>query len=130
MRPPTEASAKERAWRAFSKFIRLRDPQCITCGKPTTEAGHYFHTSDKGTNPHLGGNEVWFNEKNVHGQEYSCNREKSGNLSLYTLYIEEKYGMGIVQDLRKLYNTPRKWTIEELLEIEKIYNLKCEKIEQ
>jgi len=125
MRPPTAASAKERAWSAFAAFIRKRDPNCITSDGKTTEAGHFLHTTDKGTNPNLGGNEIWYNEQNVHGQCGSCNRFKSGNLAEYAVFIEEKYGVGTIQKLHKLRNTPKKWTIEELLAVEELYKRRC-----
>ena len=117
----TPKSAKRTTWEAFSKFIRNRDPGCVTCGNPTTCAGHFFHTSDKSTNPHLGGNEVWYSEKNVNGQCNSCNIHKSGNLAPYSVYLEEKYGFGIIQKLRDLFNTPKKWSIEEVLEVKEKY---------
>lgn len=117
----TPAAAKRRAWSAFSAFIRQRDKHCITCTAKTTQAGHFLHTSDKGSNPHLGGNLIWFNEQNVNGQDSSCNLYKSGNLAEYAVAIEEKYGQGTIQKLYKLRNTPKKWTIEELLEIEAKY---------
>ncbi len=122
MRPPTPKSAKQRAWKSFSAFIRKRDPLCVTCKKPTTEAGHFLHTSDKGSTKTLGGNEIWYDERNVNGQCGHCNRWKSGNQIKYTMYLQEKYGYEIVPELYKLFRTPRKYTIEELLEIEERYN--------
>lgn len=121
MNNPSAALAKRRAWKAFSKYIRARDPICITCSGKTTQAGHWLHTSDKGSNPHLGGNELWFNEKNVNGQESSCNLSKSGNLAEYAVKLEEKWGDGTIKELYRLRRTPKKWTIEELLIIEKKY---------
>lgn len=121
MRPPTEASAKKRAWQAFALYIRKRDLRCVTCGGATTEAGHFFHTSDKASVKTLGGNEIWYDERNVNGQCGHCNRWKSGNQVQYALFLEEKYGMGILQTLRDLFNTPRKWTLEEVLAIEEQY---------
>ncbi|MHB1086431.1 MAG: recombination protein NinG, partial [Minisyncoccota bacterium] len=90
---------------------------------PTTEAGHYQHNSDK-KNKQLGGNELWYYLKNIHGQCPTCNRWKSGNLSVYSLFMEEKYGHGILQEIRTLYHTPKKWTIQELLEVEALYKQK------
>lgn len=119
----TNEGAKKKAWSAFSRYIRQRDPYCASCGKPTTEAGHYLHNSDK-KNQQLGGNKLWYSEKNVNGQCGYCNRWMSGNLAPYTLYLEEKYGLGIVQELYKEFRTVKKWTIPELLEIERIYNEK------
>jgi hypothetical protein len=129
MNNPSPALAKKRAWKAFSKYIRVRDPVCITCTGKTTEAGHFLHTTDKGSNPNLGGNEIWFNEKNVNGQEGSCNRYKSGNLAEYAVKIEEKWGDGTIKELYKLRNTPKKWTIEELLAVEELYKAKIDTIQ-
>lgn len=128
MRPPTPASAKKRAWKAFSEYIRARDKKCITCSSPADQAGHFLHNSDKGSNPNLGGNELWYSEKNVNGQEASCNLHKSGNGSVYAVKLIEKYGEGVISELYKLYNTPRKWTIEEVLEKEQEYIKKLEEL--
>lgn len=121
MRPPTAASAKARAWKAFSAYIRKRDPICITCSTPTSQAGHFNHTTDKNSNPNLGGNEIWYNEKNVNGQCSSCNLYKSGNLAEYAAKLEEKWGDGTIKELYILRRTPRKWTIDELLALEELY---------
>ena len=121
MRAPTAASAKKRAWKAFAAYIRKRDPDCISSEGKTTEAGHWLHTTDKDTNPNLGGNELWYNEKNVNGQCGSCNRHKSGNLAEYAIQLEEKWGDGTIKELYRLRRTPKKWTIEELLAIEAKY---------
>jgi hypothetical protein len=111
-------------WEVFARFIRARDPWCVSClaqGKqvPTTEAGHYKHNSERSQS--LGGNALWFDARNVHGQCGACNRWKSGNLAAYALYLEEKYGQGILQDLNTLYNTPKKWTREDIEEKRRFY---------
>lgn len=116
MKKPSVKSVKTRAWKAFSAFIRKRDKKCVTCGAPATQVGHYKHNSDK-PNKQLGGNMLWYSEKNVHGQCTRCNCFNSGELDEYALYLEETYGSGILQELQKLYNTPYKWTIEELVGI-------------
>jgi hypothetical protein len=106
-------------WQAMARFIRARDPLCVTCGNPTTEAGHYKHNSERSQS--LGGNALWFDARNVHGQCGVCNRWKSGNLAAYALFLEEKYGPGILQDLNDLYRTPKKWTREELEKMRRFY---------
>ena len=124
MRKATPASAKRRAWQSFAKYIRDRDPECITCGKPTAHAGHFFHTTDKEGTKTLGGNEIWYEERNVHGQCAPCNLYKSGNQIVYTLYVQRRYGINAVQELQKLFNTPRKYTVDELLAVEELYKRK------
>lgn len=112
--------AKEKAWTAFARFIRTRDPYCITCGATTTEAGHFLHTTDK-TNQQLGGNELWYDERNVHGQCGVCNRYKSGNGSIYAIKLVAKYGDHILPELYLKFRTVKKWTMLELLEVAKRY---------
>lgn len=106
-------AAKMRAWTAFARFIRNRDHACITCGKETTEAGHFIHNGDK-PNKNLGGNMLWFDERNVNGQEAYCNRHRMGNTALYSLRLIEKHGAGIIEELHRLHRTAKKWTLEEI----------------
>jgi len=118
MRKPTVLSAKTRAWKATSAYIRRRDKKCVTCKvRPATQAGHFKHNSDK-PNKQLGGNALWYDLRNLAGQCTVCNCYNSGELDNFALYLEETYGHGILQELNKLYRTPRKWTIDELLEVE------------
>ena len=37
----TLKGAKKKAWGAFSKFIRQRDPKCVTCGKQNKAHAKY-----------------------------------------------------------------------------------------
>jgi hypothetical protein len=110
--------AKEKAWAATSRYVRVLEPNCITCPDRTTEAGHYRHNTDK-TNKKLGGNALWYDLRNIHGQCGTCNRYYSGRLDVYGLKLQAKYGMGILQELDRLYQLERKWTIPELLALEK-----------
>lgn len=125
----TIKGAKTRAWTALSRYVRARDPHCVTCGAPSTEAGHYRHNSDK-PNKQLGGNALWYDDRNINGQCMRCNHFKSGNLDSYALYLEGKHGKGILQKLNKLFLTPKKWTIEGILAVEQHYKEELAKIEQ
>lgn len=120
-RPLTPKGAKEKAWKAFARFIRERDPYCITCGATTTEAGHFLHTHEYGSKT-LGGNILWFDERNVHGQCGTCNRWHSGKRDVYAIKLESLYGHGILQDLYEKYRTPKKWTFEELDQVYRKYS--------
>jgi hypothetical protein len=104
-------------WEVFARFIRARDPWCVSClgqgiRTPTTEAGHYKHNTERSQS--LGGNALWFDARNCNGQCGKCNRWQSGNLAAYALFLEEKHGPGILQELNTLYRTPKKWTREEI----------------
>ena len=116
-------TAKTKAWKALSRYVRSIEKHCCTCGAPATEAGHYKHNSDK-PNKQLGGNALWYDIRNIHGQCGRCNRWMSGNLSAYALFMEEKYGTGILQELQKLYYQTRKWTVVEILEVAELYEKK------
>lgn len=117
--------AKLKAWTAFARFVRRRDylAGCITCQAPVTEAGHFLHNSDK-HNQQLGGNELWYDEQNVHGQCGTCNRYKSGNGSVYSVRLVEMYGDGVLAELYRKFRTPRKWGVLELLDLADEYDRK------
>lgn len=122
---------KSRVWKVVSEYIRRRDRGfCATCAIKRDwqemDAGHYRHNSER--NQDLGGNALWYDERNLHSQCFSCNRMRSGKLDRYSLLLEEKYGVGILQDLEKLYRTPKKWTIEEILNVEKYYKDELKKL--
>lgn len=99
-------------WQAMSRFVRSRDPKCVTCGGPNEHAGHYKHNSER--SQQLGGNALWFDLRNINSQCVSCNTYKAGNLTLYAIYLEEKHGVGILQELNRLWLIPKKWTREEI----------------
>lgn len=120
--------AKKKAWDALAKYVRTIEPSCITCGGRTTEAGHYLHNSDK-KNKQLGGNLLWYEIRNIHGQCGTCNRWKSGAGAIYGAKLEARYGEGIITELYRLFNAPKKWTIPELLEIEALYKQKLKELE-
>lgn len=110
---------KRKAWQAIAAYIRRRDPFCVTCGNPTTDCGHYRHNSER--SQALGGNALWYDERNLNGQCTRCNCFQSGALDRYALFLEEKHGKGILQELNKLYLTPKKWTREEIEKLTRYY---------
>lgn len=95
---------KERAWKEFSIYIRIRDclrltgspdeGSCVTCKRPYNfkqlQAGHWIPGRS---------NAVLFSERGVHAQCDSCNRHKKGNPIKYWLFMEETYGRGIMDEL-------------------------------
>jgi hypothetical protein len=131
------SSAKRRAWDAFSRYVRLRDAiettrtkthvRCCTCGevypafgKGCVQAGHF-----------IGGrnNSILFDERCVHGQCYVCNVHKKGASDEYWLFMEKKYGRGVIDELmiQKRLLMPLK--VFELLEIEEKYLKKYEELQ-
>jgi hypothetical protein len=108
------------AQQAFNKFIRERDKGqlCISCEQKPKKinAGHYFSAG--------GHSNVRFNEDNVHLQCEKCNQFLSGNLLNYQIGIEKRIGGERLLKLHELAHVTKKWTIEELKEIIKIYKEK------
>lgn len=114
--------------RVFNTFIRERDvgKKCITCstilGKVKYDAGHYYSA---GGHP-----SIRFDERNVHGQCVNCNRDKHGNLILYNQTILERISNEDLEELRRLSNTTRKYTIIELKDLIKEYRQKLKKVKE
>jgi 5-methylcytosine-specific restriction endonuclease McrA len=109
---------KKKAWNVFSKWIRERDNYtCITCGKKGRgsfmHAGHYISRKHSAT---------MFNERNVHAQCMNCNMWGYGNMGVYTLKLQEKYGAEIVKDLTEESQKTRQFTVEELKALILKYN--------
>lgn len=114
------------AQQAFNAFIRKRDEKlpCISCGRYHNgqyHAGHYLST---GARP-----EIRFDESNVHRQCAPCNDHLSGNIALYRINLIKKIGLERVEWLEGPHE-PKKWTIDELKDIIKLYKLKLKEIGQ
>jgi hypothetical protein len=93
----------KKAWSLMSIYIRLRDRKCVTCGRVINlQAGHFIH------------GKLDFDERNINAQCRRCNFFKSGNLADYAVYLEEKFGFGIIQDLQGDATMIVKHTVEEL----------------
>jgi len=125
----TVTSAKKKAWKAFSEYIRLRDALettdtknaliCCTCkklypafGKGCAQAGHFIGGRH---NVHL------FDEKQVHGQCYNCNINLKGNWPAYQEFMRNKYGLEITESIIQNRNTLIQYSIPDLQEIEQKY---------
>ena len=125
---------KDKAWKLFSRYIRLRDclkttgtlthGTCITCGKvyqfESLQAGHFIAGRS---------NAVLFDEQGVFAQCYSCNVGKHGNLLEYRRKIIEMYGEGADELMEKESKKTKKFTIEELEELIEILKIKISKLE-
>ena len=91
-------SLKNKAWRCFSKYIRVRDclkttgfvdqGQCVTCNK-------FFPISELQAGHAIGGrnNSILFDEKLVNAQCRICNGYGNGKYAEYSLWFIQKYGI-------------------------------------
>ena len=120
-----------RAQAAFNTYIRKRDEKepCISCGRSPNDnnlttgsrwdAGHY---RSRGANP-----ELKFVEINCWKQCVYCNRSLSGNVSNFRIGLTKKLTADELEWLEGPHE-PKKYTIEELKEIEQEYKRKLKEL--
>lgn len=102
---------KDKAWVAFSKFIRQRDKKCVTCPTGKAEnAGHFWHAV------------LDFDEMNINGQCVRCNKWLSGNLAVYATYLIEKHGIEKFEGLKIRHYQAMKGQKLSELDYKKIIN--------
>lgn len=116
---------------AFNAFIRWRDRErsCICCGLPldggvvggSFDAGHYRSV---GSAPNLR-----FNEWNCHAQRKQCNRWGAGRAVDYRIGLIKRLGESVVAAL-EADQTPRKYTIPELIEIRDYYRAEVRRMQR
>jgi len=100
---------------------------CISCGqklkKGNIDAGHLWSAG--------GHSNVRFNEFNVNAQcSRPCNKDKSGDINNYRLSFIERYGIDKLNELDLKAKIEKKWTIEELQEINTIYKEKLKELKK
>ena len=107
---------------AVNKYIRARDRHkpCVSCGSmPDDKIGGAFdagHYRSRGSAGHLR-----FNLLNIHKQCVKCNRFKSGNAVDYRIELIKRIGLDNVEKI-ETNNEPKKFTIEYLKRLKKIFN--------
>lgn len=116
---PTLKRAKVRAWQAISLYVRMVNAthegfvKCFTCSTikhyKEMDAGHFIH------------NKLDYELYNLQVQCTSCNRYKSGNWVNYYEKMKEMYGQEVIDDLMRKKNIVTKYTVTDLLAIEKKY---------
>ena len=107
---------------AVNRYVRARDygKPCISCGSMpeqkrggTMDAGHY---RSRGAASHLR-----FNVFNISSQCVKCNRYNSGNAVDFRIELIKRIGPDRVDRLEN-DNDPRKFTIDYLKRIKKIFS--------
>ena len=99
---------RKKAWDLQSKYIRQKEGGiCFTCKKrddwKNQQAGHFVH-----------GHNMDFVEENIHCQCPRCNKWLNGNLILYAINLERKYGPGIIQKLKRKGDKIKRYKVSEL----------------
>jgi hypothetical protein len=106
------SSLKKKAWSLFSEVIRRGHAdhrgmvKCVSCPSwmhwKESHAAHFI--------PKSRGLVYYFLEKNVHPGCPKCNLfQKEMHKINYTMFMIEKYGPGIVEELEALSKTPAKF---------------------
>lgn len=100
----------EKAQKSFNAFIRERDKDqpCISCGRYHKGQYHAGHYRTRKAAPQLR-----FNQFNTNRQCAPCNRNLSGNITLYRIALIKKWGEEKVLEL-ECNNEIKTFTIDEL----------------
>lgn len=116
-------------WTMCSQFVRDRDRgRCFTCGIIIPRdrwryyhAGHYIAGS-------ICPPELFFDERNIHGQCKKCNVDKHGNTAIYREELINKFGNRFEKNLWKIKANPKKksWDREDYIKKISYYEKKCQ----
>lgn len=123
---------KREAQIVFNRWIRARDAglPCISCGRPDAGNDSFHGGRDSGHFRSVGSApQLRYDENNVHAQCVHCNQYLAGNVIAYRLGLIERIGLEAVERLEQ-DNQPRKWTREELIEINKRYSDKLKQLKK
>ncbi len=129
----TISASKNKAWREFSRFIRIRDciattgdtdnGICCTCSKlipfKQSQAGHFIAGRT---------NALLFDEDIVHLQCYACNVCNHGEQLEYYYYMKRHYSEEQILEMRKLRYQTVKYTADDLNKIADEYKKKTEEL--
>jgi len=123
MRKRTLTQARKYCWDKQSEYVRrLEEGVCCTCGKidewKNMQAGHYRHKDC-----------LDFNLKNIHCQCSRCNKWLTGNSKKYAIYLEKRYGFGIIQELDHLADQIKIFKVPELENLAKDYDKKTKELD-
>jgi len=141
----TKTKAKDKAWKAFSDYIRIRDCLltthtidygiCVTCSVRGDNKWKSYAKIQAGHGVGGRGNAVLFNEEIVHGQCNYCNSKPpiglGGDYGNYMTFFINSYGFEHAKELQKLrYDTSIKYSLEDYLKIEQKYKEKLKNLLQ
>lgn len=138
------SKAKDKAWKAFSDWVRARDCLattgtleyciCITCNERGDSSWKPYRLIQAGHAVGGRGNAVLFHEDIVWGQCNKCNRQGYGGLNgdygNFARALIKKFGVEHVEELQRLKGTFKKYTAQDFIEIEKKYKEKLAKLKQ
>lgn len=123
--------AKDKAWAAFSTYIRTRDCLrfknsltegiCVTCKREypfkQLQAGHFISGR---------GNAVLFDERIVYSQCYGCNVGRSGSYVEYFVFMEQEWGREMIDEFRALRHDTKIYKAFHFKELEQEFKDKTQ----
>lgn len=119
---PNLKKLREKAWKAFSIYIRKKyadineNCKCVTCGTvkywKEMQAGHFI---DGRTNS------ILFDERGVFPQCYRCNCMLSGNKIEYFRFMQDYHGDEVIDELRALRLQTKEYSAQDYLDLIKKY---------
>lgn len=116
----THKQAVKAADKAFSEYIRARDPKCITCGAPTQDCSHVFRRHHHSTR---------WDEKNAVGQCRRCHFIHHNGTESYLLdAVREKIGVEAFEEMRDQWQKVSNFKAYQLEEIAVYYRNKLANI--
>jgi len=115
--------------KVFSQWIRQKDAdhrgyvECWTCGKvlhwSRVDAGHFQSRAKFSTR---------WDEMNVKPQCKSCNGFRSGEQYIFARKLDAVYGEGTAEEIERISNQTRKYSVEELEALVDVYNRRLRKL--
>lgn len=132
------ASAKDKAWAAFSMYIRVRDSLattgtteycvCITCAVRGDTAPKEFKHIQAGHAVGGRGNAVLFHEEITNGQCDYCNAQGrfglSGDYGNYAIALIKRHGIEHTEALLRLKGVQKQYKTHDFIELEALYKQK------
>lgn len=134
------AIAKDKAWKAFSYYIRIRDSLattgtteyciCVTCNERGDPSYKEFAHIQAGHAVGGRGNAVLFHEEIVNGQCDYCNTKPpfglGGDYGNYAIFLVKKHGLEYAQQLQRLRHDTKVYKIHDFIELEQLYKEKVD----
>jgi hypothetical protein len=114
----------KKAQHACNAYIRERDKNepCISCQRHHNGQYHAGHFIPAGR-----GSSLRFDDRNIFKQCAPCNNHQSGNIREYRRNLIGRLGADVVEWLESNHDI-KKWTVEELKEIEREYKAKLKEL--
>jgi 5-methylcytosine-specific restriction endonuclease McrA len=118
----TMAQAMRLADKAFAEYIRARDPQCVTCGKPTSDCSHVFSRAHHATR---------WNEFNAFGQCRACHFKHHNQSESWLLdYARRRMGQKQYENMRELWDGVSSFKTYQVEEIARFYSQKAKRLRE